>query len=156
MNGEKILKGHDLFATLNVDEIHQISTFSSVKEFKEHEVIFNYNQKSSHFYMLMDGAVYLQFPTDPPEFSSTVTKVEKGELFGISPLLKSERYTLMAQCYKDTKALSIEAKPFLRLLHNNCPVGLHIINHIAHIYFTRYLHVIKTLQDVAGQITLKR
>ncbi|MCP4724112.1 MAG: cyclic nucleotide-binding domain-containing protein, partial [bacterium] len=124
--------------------------------YSENELIFKYNQISSHFYMLMEGVVYLQLPTDPPEFSFAVTKVEKGELFGISPLLKSERYTLMAQCYKDTKVMSIEAKPFLKLLHDNYPVGMHIINHVAHIYFTRYLHVIKTLQDVVGQITLRR
>ncbi|MCP4727998.1 MAG: cyclic nucleotide-binding domain-containing protein, partial [bacterium] len=100
MSGENILKGHDLFASLNVDEIHRISTFSSVKDYSDNELIFKYNQISSHFYMLMEGVVYLQLPTDPPEFSFAVTKVEKGELFGISPLLKSERYTLMAQCYK--------------------------------------------------------
>jgi signal-transduction protein with cAMP-binding, CBS, and nucleotidyltransferase domain len=149
-----MLKGHEMFASLNVDEINQLSTFSSVKEFKADEIIFGYNQASSHFYMLMEGLVYLQLPVNPQDFKFAISKIEKGELFGISSLLKSKHYTSTAQCYEDTKVLSIEAKPFRELLQLNCPTGLDIINQVAHIYFTRYLDVIKRLQDVVSQITL--
>jgi signal-transduction protein with cAMP-binding, CBS, and nucleotidyltransferase domain len=154
MSIDMMLKGHELFASLNVDEINQLSTFSSVKEFKADETIFEYNQPSSHFYMLMEGLVYLQLPVNPQDFRFAISKVEKGELFGISSLLKSLRYTSTAQCHEDTKALSIEAKPFRELLQLNCLAGLDIINQVAHIYFTRYLDVIKRLQDVVSQITL--
>jgi signal-transduction protein with cAMP-binding, CBS, and nucleotidyltransferase domain len=154
MSIDMMLKGHELFASLNVDEIDQLSTFSSVKEFKADETIFEYNQPSSHFYMLMEGLVYLQLAVNPQDYRFAISKVEKGQLFGISSLLKSRRYTSTAQCYEDTKALSIEAKPFWELLQLNCPAGLNIINQVAHIYYTRYLDVIKKLQDVANQITL--
>ena len=154
MSNNMMLKGHEMFASLNVDEINQLSTFSSVKEFKADETIFEYNQASSHFYMLMEGLVYLQLPVNPQDFRFAISKVEKGELFGISSLLKSQRYTSTAQCFEDTKALSIEAKPFRELLQLNCPAGLDIINQVANIYFTRYLDVIKRLQDVVSQITL--
>ena len=149
-----MLKGHELFAALNVDEMNELSTFSSVKEFKADETIFEYNKASSHFYMLMEGLVYLQLPVKPRDFRFAISKVEKGELFGISSLLKSVRYTSTAQCYEDTKVLSIEAKPFRRLLQLNCPAGLDIVNQVAHIYFTRYLDVIKKLQDVVSQIAV--
>jgi len=155
MSIDMMLKGHELFASLNVDEINQLSTFSSVKEFKANEIIFEYNQASTHFYMMMEGLVYLQLPVNPRDFRFAISKVEKGELFGISSLLKSLRYTSTAQCYEDTKVLSIEAKPFRRLLQLNCPAGLNIINQVAHIYFTRYLDLVRRLQDVVGQITLK-
>jgi len=154
MSIDMMLKGHELFASLNVDEINQLSNFSSMKEFKADETIFEYNQPNTHFYMLMEGLVYLQLPVNPQELRFAISKVEKGELFGISSLLKSPRYTSTAQCYEDTKVLSIEAKPFRELLQLNCPAGLDIINQVAHIYFTRYLDVIKKLQDVVGQITL--
>ena len=156
MNIDMMLKGHELFASLNGDEINQLSTFSSTKEFRADETIFKYNQVSSHFYMLMEGLVYLELPASSSEFSFAISKVEKGELFGISPLLKSPCYTSTAKCYRDTKVLSIEAKPFRELLQLNCQVGLNIINHVAHIYFTRYLDVIKKLQDVVNHITLIR
>jgi len=154
MSIDIILKGHELFASLNVDEINQLSTFSSVKEFKAEETIFEHNQPSSHFYMLMEGSVYLHLPINPKDFRFAISKIEKGELFGISSLLKSQRYTSTAYCYEDTKSLSIEAKPFRDLLQLNCPTGLDIINQVAHIYFTRYLDIVKRLQDVMSQITI--
>ena len=156
MSDSKVLKGHDLFSSLNVDEMHQLSSFAYVKEFKKDEIIFKTNRPGSHFYILMEGLVYLQLPSSEPGFSLTIDKVEKDELFGISSLLRSPRYTLTARCHKDSKALSIEAKPFRELLHKNCPAGQDIINKVAHIYFTRYLDLVKRLQDMVGQITLSR
>lgn len=156
MGIDTMLKGHELFQSLNVDEVSRLSTFSSVKEYQSGEAIFEYNRASSHFYMLMDGTVYLQLPANPPEFSLAISKLEKGELFGLSPLLKSPRYTSTAQCYTDAKALSVEAKPFRELLLLNCPAGLDIMNRVARIYFIRYLDVLKRLQDVVSQISLVR
>ena len=152
MSNDMILRGHEVFASLNVDEIDQLSTFSSTKEFKDREIIFEYNQASSHIYLLMEGVVYLQLPVNPPEFSLTISKVEKGELFGISPLLKSPHYTSTARCFKDTKVLSIDANPFRELLRSNCPVGMDIMNHVAQVYFTRYIDLLTRLQNVMGQI----
>lgn len=156
MGIDTMLKGHELFQSLNVDEVNRLSTFSSVKEFQTGEAIFEYNQPSSHFYMLMEGTVYLQLPANPPEFSFAVSKIEKGELFGLSPLLNSPNYTSSAQCYSDVKVLSVEAKPFRELLRLNCPAGLDIVNRVAQIYFTRYLDVLKRLRDVVSQISLVR
>jgi CRP-like cAMP-binding protein len=154
MSINMMLKGHELFASLNVDEINQLSTFSSKKEYKANETIFKYDQLSTHFYMLMEGLVYLQLPANPPEFNLTISKVETGELFGISPLLKSDRYTSTARCHKDTSVLSVEAKPFRDLLLLNSQAGLDIINKVANIYFSRYLNLVKRLQDTVNQITL--
>ena len=154
MSNDMILRGHEVFASLNVDEMNDLSTFSSRWEFKDREIIFDYNQTALHIYLLMEGEVYLQLPVNPPEFSLPISKVEKGELFGISPMLKSPRYTLTAQCFKDTKVLAIEAAPFHELLRLNCPAGLDIINRVAHIYFTRYIDLLKRFQNVVGQATL--
>jgi signal-transduction protein with cAMP-binding, CBS, and nucleotidyltransferase domain len=156
MSIDRMLKGHELFQSLNVDEVNRLSTFSSVKEYSAGEVIFEYNQASSHFFMLMEGTVYLQLPANPPEFSFAVSKLEKGELFGLSPLLDSPRYTSSAHCYSSAKVLSVEAKPFRDMLRMNCTAGLDIMNRVARIYFTRYLEILKRLQDVVGQISLVR
>ena len=152
MSNDMILRGHEVFASLNVDEMNKVSTFSSTKEFKDRETIFEYNQAGSHIYLLMEGVVCLQLPVNPPEFGLTISKVEEGELFGISPLLKSPHYTSTARCFKDTKVLSIEANPFRELLRSNCRVGMDIFNHVAHIYFTRYIDLLTRLQNVVGHI----
>jgi signal-transduction protein with cAMP-binding, CBS, and nucleotidyltransferase domain len=156
MSIEKMLKGNVLFGSLSVDEVDRISTFSSVKEFRKDETIFTFNQASSHFYMMMDGSVYLQLPANPPEFSFAISKIQKGELFGLSPLLDSRRYTSTARCYAATRVLSIEAKPFREILRSNYPAGFTIMNQVARIYFGRYIDVLKRFQDVVGQISLVR
>ncbi|MDP8240797.1 MAG: cyclic nucleotide-binding domain-containing protein [Candidatus Hatepunaea meridiana] len=153
---DQILKGHELFATMTVDEIHELSKFTSEKEFKAGETIFEYMQVCAHFYMLNEGVVYLQLPAQPSEFSFAISKIAKGELFGLSPLLNATRYTATAKCYEATKVLSIEAKPFRELLQSNCPVGLTIINQVASIYYARYLNILKKLQDIVSQVSMVR
>ena len=150
MSDETILKGHDVFASLTVDEINTLSTFSSVKEFSARDVIFENDLAAFHVYILMEGLVYLQLPAKLPEFTIPISKVEKGEMFGISPLLGSPRYTLAAQCYKDTKALAIETEPFLELLQQNRLASQDIMTRVANIYFARYLDIIKRMQNIAG------
>jgi len=156
MSIDKVIKGHDLFRSLTIDETHRISNFSSMKKYHPDEFIFKYGGVGSHIYMLMEGLVYLRLPANPPEFSFIISKIEKGELFGLSPLLDSPRYTASAQCMEATEVLVIEAQPFRDILINNCPVGFDIVNRVAHIYFTRYIEVLKSIQGVLGQISLIR
>jgi len=139
-----------------VDEIHQLSNFASEKEYEPGETIFEYNQAAYHFYMLNDGLVYLLLPANPIEFSFAISKMETGELFGLSPLLNATRYTATAKCYEPTKVLAIEAKPFRELLRANCTAGLDIINRVACIYYARYLNTLKKLQNVVSQVSLVR
>ena len=150
MTDDMVLKGHDLFASLNVDEIDRISAFSSVKDYRRRDVIFKSNQTASHFHILMEGSVYLMLPGERPEFNILISKVEKGELFGISPLLRSPCYTSTAQCFEDTKVLAVEAEPFRELLQHNCVAGMDIVTRVGHIYFTRYLDLIGRLQKAVG------
>ncbi|MFH1861478.1 MAG: cyclic nucleotide-binding domain-containing protein [bacterium] len=150
------LKGHELFRSLSVEEVNQISKFSSVKDFQVGDLIFEYGKPSSHVYMLMEGRLYLQLPANPPEFSFAISRIEIGELFGLSPLLDSPRYTATAKCYSSVKTLSIEAKPLRELLQKNHTIGFTVINQVAHIYFTRYIDLLRRLQEVVGQISLIR
>jgi CRP-like cAMP-binding protein len=151
---DKILRGHDLFRSLSIDETHRITDFSSEKKYAAGETIFKYGDPGSHVYMLLDGAVDLQLPANPPEYSFVIAKIEKGELFGLSPLLDSERYTASALCKEDAFLLSIEAAPFRELLRANDLAGFNIMNQVAHIYFTRYIDVLKNLQGVVNQISM--
>lgn len=152
MSIEKMLKGHDLFTSLNFDEVSHMSKFSAVREFKTGETIFEYNQPGTHVYILQEGLVYLQLPAVFPEFSLALSRVEKGDLFGISPLIESPLYTASAKCYADTKVLTIEAKPFRKLLESNSLVGLDVMNKVARIYFTRYIDLLKRLHEAVSQV----
>jgi len=156
MPGEKILKGHELFAKLNVDEIHQLDGFSHVKEFEEGETVFEYNEICSHIYMLMEGSVYLQLPAEPAEYSFAIAEIKNNEIFGLSPLLNSKRYTAQGKCHTKCKVLAIEAEPFKKLLLDNSFLGYDINNQVARIYYRRYLNLLSKLQDIVSQVSIVR
>ena len=151
---DSVLKGHELFATLTVNEIHKLSNFSSEKEYQAGETIFEYQKACSHFYMLKEGEVFLLLPANPPEFSFAISKIEKGELFGLSSLLKASRFTATAKCYSAVKVLAVEAKPFLEVLRGNEHANTEISTKVAKIYYARYLGVLKKLQDVVSQVSM--
>ncbi len=156
MSIDRILRGHDIFQALSVEQAHALSGFSSLKQLDAGETVFKYDDAAGHVYMLMQGSVELRLPARQDDFSMVISKVEKGELFGLSPLLDSPKYTSTAQCAGAAEVLSIEAKPLRELLRQNLPVGFDIMNQVAHIYFSRYIDVLKNLQGVVNQISLIR
>ncbi len=156
MTVDRMLKAHDLFQLLSVEETNRVSGFSLVRKYEADENIFKYDAPGSHVYVLMQGSVYLELPASPQDFSFAISKIEKGELFGLSPLLDSPRYTATARCREYTEVLAIEAVPFRELLRENHDAGFSIMSQVAHIYFSRYIAVLKNLQRVVNQIPLIR
>jgi signal-transduction protein with cAMP-binding, CBS, and nucleotidyltransferase domain len=154
MEIESVLKGHNLFKLLTVDEVARINEFSSEKRFRKNETIYTYQKAVSHVFLHLDGSIDLRFPAKPSDFSFVISKVEKGELFGVASLLGSERYTATAVAVGEATVLALEARPLRELLRNNTPAGFHIINQVALVYFGRYMKVMKRLQNVISQISL--
>ncbi len=150
----RTIKGHDLFAMLTPEQMNKLSDVSAVKVCRTGEIVFDYNQPATHVYMLMSGTVQLRLPAEQQEISFLVSNIQKGELFGLSPLLESPRYTSMAICLSEAELLSIDGLPFRELLKNNCMVGYTIMNRVAHTYFHRYIEVLRNLQGVVNQISL--
>ena len=153
MSKEMMLKGNELFKSLSVEEVARISAFSSVKEFSSNDIIFIHGRPGTHVYMLMEGMVRLQLPSDAQEFNFNITKIGKGELFGISSLLNSPRYTASAKCFSPTRVLAIEAIPLQKILQRNCLVGMDIMSRVARIYFTRYIDFLGKLQETISRFS---
>jgi signal-transduction protein with cAMP-binding, CBS, and nucleotidyltransferase domain len=151
-----MVRGHDLFQALTVEQANRISGFSLVRKYDADQSIFKIDTPGTHVYMLLKGAVYLRLPAEPRDFNIVVSKIETGELFGLSPLLDSPVYTATAVSAEYTEVLAIEAKPFRELLVASHPVGFNIMSRVARIYFTRYINVLKDLQGVVSQIALIR
>jgi signal-transduction protein with cAMP-binding, CBS, and nucleotidyltransferase domain len=151
-----MLKGHDLFRALTPKEVDQVSEFSSVKHYERGARIFKLNGAASHVFEVIEGGIHLVLPGESPAYSMVVSEVAEGELFGLSPLLGSTRYTSSAVAHTNTQVLAIEAEPLRDLLQRNSLVGFNTMNRVAQVYFTRYVAVIKNLQDVFNQIPLIR
>lgn len=154
MSVVSILKGHELFHNLSVEEVDGISSFSERRGFDKGDTIFPHGQMADKVYLLLEGGVHLRLPAKPEEFRIIVSKLEKGDLFGLSPLVGMDRYTLEALCVEDAEVLAIDAKRFRALLEADCTAGFVIMSEVAQAYFDRYLNLLNRLQSIVLQIPL--
>ncbi len=152
MSVASVLQGHELLKNLAMEEIDKISKFSERKKFKKGDTIFLHGAVAAHSYILLKGRVLLRLPAKPDEFRIVIARIEEGELFGLSPLLGSEKYTAEARCAEDTEVLAIDAKELRGLLQADCVAGFCIMSEVAQAYFTRYIELLGRLQGIVTQI----
>ncbi len=108
-------------------------------------------QKADVF-VLLDGQVHLRFPGGNGEEGPLVSRIGRGELFGIAPLLGSDRYTTRAQCATTAKVLFVEARALLDLLKANPVIGHHVMTAVARAYFDRYELLMQRVQKVLADL----
>ena len=156
MKTENILKGHELFRSLNTKDADLLSNASASKTLQTGETVYTYGGRASHIFVLLNGEVHLKLPAEHQTFGIVVSKVGVGELFGISPLLNSMTYTTTAVSACESEILTIEAQVLREVLLRNATVALDVLNRVAQVYFTRYLEVMKSLQAVVNQIPFER
>jgi CRP-like cAMP-binding protein len=152
MSVTKMLKGHELFQSLSFEEIETISGIAGVKEYGAGEEIFASDTAGSHFFVVLEGSVDLRLPADAHESSFVVGRMERGDIFGLAPLLGKGRHTTTARCGEPTTVLAIEATPLMELLEQNCSVGLQVMRVAAQAYFSRYVETLSRLQNVVNEI----
>lgn len=154
MNAATVLKGHELLKHLSMEEVDKINTFAERKKYGKGEVLFRQSEKASDVFVLLSGSVLLHLAANPEEFRIAIAKIEKGELFGLSPLLGSESYTAEAQCTEDSDVLAIDAQKLRALLHGDCLAGFCVMSEVAQSYFHRYIGLLGRLQGVVSQIPM--
>jgi CRP-like cAMP-binding protein len=145
-------RGYDLFSKLTMDEIRQLDEATSIKDFAEGDSIFEYNQSCSHVFVLMEGTIHLTLPANGPKSNLAVAKIAEKEIFGLSPLMQAPRYTAKAKCITDCRVMAMEADRLIRILERNQMVGMDILNEVAHIYYSRYLDLLRRLQETISQV----
>ena len=154
MSVVNILKGHELFHNLSVEEVDKVSGFSERRGYDAGDTIFPRGQIAEKVYILLEGGVHLRLPAKPDEFRIIVSKLDIGDLFGLSPMIGSDRYTLEAQCVEDAEVLAIDAKGLRNLLETDCTAGVVIMSEVAQAYFERYIELLTRLQNIVLQIPL--
>ena len=154
MKVASILKGHALFSNLSIEEVNQISEFSQRRQYGKNDLVFNCGEKATHMFALLQGSVFLHLPASPEEFRIVVSKVDAGDLFGLSSLLGSEHYILEAKCAEPSDVLVIDSKKLSVLLEGDCTSGFIIMNEVASVYLNRYIEILKMFQGIVTQIPL--
>ena len=152
MSVTSMMKGHELFQSLSFEDIEKVSTFSASTTFDRGEEVFRSGSLGTHFFALLDGEIRLRLPAKAHETSLVVGRIERGGIFGLSPLLGSPRFTTTAVCHTTCTVLAVEVAQFRTLLENNCRVGFMVMSVAANAYFTRYVATLKRIQNVVNDI----
>jgi CRP-like cAMP-binding protein len=148
----RMLTGHELFRSFLPEQIEKISRFASARSLEKGEVIYRPEKKATHVFVLLEGDVQLRLPAPMGEMSMVVARVGKGELFGIAPLLRADRYTTTAQCLKASKVMFVEARPFLQMLEDNPLIGHQLMTFVARAYFDRYRIMVERVQKILTEL----
>jgi CRP-like cAMP-binding protein len=149
------LTSHEVFKLLGHEEVNRIAEFSSEKRFDTGEIIYRKDTPASHFFIILEGTVLLQLPGSPRSDSLGITRLGKGEMIGVSPVLGFDRYTVRAVAETKATLLAVEVKPFLAVLEKNPTAKMAVVSAVARAFYARYLGLVATLQGIVGQLTLK-
>jgi CRP-like cAMP-binding protein len=136
-----------------MEEVQEVSGFSKQRTFEKEDRIYTYAQKADKVYLLLEGSVLLRLPPRDADTNLIIAKIEKGELFGISPLLGAERYPVDALCVERAEVLAIEAGSLQRMLKEDCVAGFVIMSEVAKTYFDRYTELLRSLQSVVSGLS---
>ncbi len=148
-----ILRGHEFFHNLGIEEVEAVSGFSEKLRFSRNDQIFTPAQKADKVYLLLEGGVLLRFPPGRAETQMIIARVEKGELFGISPLLGAQVYGVDALCTEDVEVLGIEAAQLQWILKEDCMAGYVIMSEVARVYLDRYRELLRNLRSVVSGLS---
>ncbi len=155
MNVSRMIKGHELFQAFGFEEVERISAFSGAKSYQAGEHVFRRGDSGTHFFVVLDGRIDLVLPSDDGESNLVVGRMEKGDIFGLAPMLGFDRFTAGARCSTESSVLAVEATPFRELLKENPAVGFKAMNVTARAYFTRYIETLKRFQSILNDLVLQ-
>ena len=148
------LKRLSLFKNLSDADLGNILPLCTEKQLKDGEVIYNCADKGTRFYILLDGDVRLQIPTEQG-FGLTAFFVDAGDAFGISGLLEPHRYTSSAICTKSARVLAIDIGSFLKCITGeNIRAGFEIMRNLAGILLERLSRTRQHLKSLVSQLDI--
>ena len=148
------LKNNVLFKGLSDSDLKEVLPFCKDKTYDAGVNIFMCGERGKEFFLLLEGDVKLQIPTEK-EFGIAVVFVTTGDAFGISGLLEPYTYSSTARCFKKAKVIAIEIDPFLDFISNkNIKSGFIIMKNLASILMNRLSSTRKNLSDLVSQVQI--
>lgn len=122
---EEILKEIEDFANYTDEEIQQLAKISSIKSYKENEVIFKEGEKDSAFYIIIKGCVRVVKYNERNE-EIILAKICSRGVMGETAIV-NEKYYVNALANEFTELLIIEQKKIEHLIKNNSELGIKLL-----------------------------
>jgi len=131
------LKEAELFKGLDAKQLQLFGKHFTEMNFQAGEGVFSQGDPAQNLYILLEGEVTLGIKAKGEVDITAYSVGKKGEVFGLSSLIKPYRNNVSATCTKKTRAYSINGEVLRKLMTKNSRVGIEIMQKVAEIYFNR-------------------
>ncbi len=148
------LKSNELFREIADADLNEVLPFCKEKTFDAGTTLCTYGAQGKDFYLLLDGDVSLQVPSEK-EFGILVVFVRPGSAFGFSGLISPYSYTSTAKCNAQSKVIAIGCVPFRDFIANkNIKIGFLFLRNLARILMHRLDEARKNLSYLVSQVPI--
>jgi len=118
MKPEILLKGIDLFDSLNSDDTERLAALLRKRSLKKGEALFRKGDEGKTLYIVRKGGVKIVLPSRMGDEVSPAIFVE-GDFFGEMALLDGMPRSADAVALEQTEVLALNRRDFLAFLQNN-------------------------------------
>lgn len=117
------LKNIKLLSQLPDKDISKILPLCTIRPFKKDEIIFEYNQKITSIYMILDGEIEFYLPIKNGK-KITIHRAQKGETFGISSILPEDCKTIFSAIgFRQGNLIEIDSSELMKLCNEEKELG---------------------------------
>ncbi len=136
------IKQSDLLLGTSMDFVKKFMDISRMVSHEKGDILFNENDESRHFYILLNGHVKLSVG----EGGQVVYDVgQNGEAFGWSSLIGRDLYSASAECVEPTKLLVTDRQELGKVLEEDPANGLIFVTQLAATLGNRLIESYKIL-----------
>ncbi len=145
------LRDIPLFSELSIEQLRKISSFSKLKSFNKHELIFNKDDFYLGFYILLKGSVKV-FKISSQGKESVVHLVKPLTAFADIPLFEGGNYPVSAEALEESLALFIPKEKFLELIYKEPGISLKMLAGFA----KRLKALVNQIEDLSSREVTNR
>jgi CRP-like cAMP-binding protein len=136
------IKQSDLLLGTSMDFVKKIMDISRMVSHEKGDILFNENDESRHFYILLNGHVKLSVGGG----GQVVYDVgQNGEAFGWSSLIGRDVYSASAECVEPTKLLVTDRQELGKVLEEDPTNGLIFVTQLAATLGNRLIETYKKI-----------
>ena len=125
------LRENVLFSGMDDEQFNQVLTHAELLHKDPDQMLFQQGMDLSHFYYVYDGAIKLGRSTMRGD-EKIIEVVFAGRTFAEGVLFSgAPKYPVTATALKSSVVVSIQAKPFLKLLQSSADLCINMLGHLS-------------------------
>lgn len=132
----QVLRAHAFTHGLSESQVAGLAALAAKVTFEENQVILVAGERSTSFYLLVEGSVAVELRT--PRYAVCVQALGPGQVFGWSALLDHQDTLFQVRARERTTALRLDGAALAAAFQADSPLGVEILR--------------RTLQVVAGRV----